>query len=64
MNSLRISGRNLPSWHSTNSCVRSAMPSLRLVTMNASATVSNARYWLNVRSCVCRNTTGWYVSVE
>jgi hypothetical protein len=48
----------------THSCVRSAMPSLRLVTMNASATVRSARYCENVRSWVCRKTTGWYVSVE
>jgi hypothetical protein len=41
----------------------SAIPSLKLVTKNASATVKSARYWLNVTSCVCRNTIGWYVSV-
>jgi hypothetical protein len=41
-----------------------AIPSRKLVTKNASATVNSAKYWLNVRSCVCRNTMGWYVSVE
>lgn len=40
------------------------MPSLKLVTANASATVKSAKYWLNVTSCTCRNTRGWYVSVE
>jgi hypothetical protein len=57
--SLRMRGRCLSSWHSTNSCVRRAMPSRKLVTKNASATVNSARYWLKVTSCVCKKTTGW-----
>lgn len=47
------------SWHSTNSCARSAIPSLKLVTMNASATISKVRYWLKVISCTYKKTTGW-----
>jgi hypothetical protein len=38
--------------------------SFKLVTINVSATLNKARYCANVKSCVCMNTTGWYVSVE
>jgi len=30
----------------------------RPVTINASAMLRRGRYWLKVKSCVCRNTTG------
>ena len=41
----------MPSWKMTYSCVRNAIPSRRLVTIKASATVNSARYWLNAKSC-------------
>jgi hypothetical protein len=51
-------GKRADSRHLTNSCAVKFIPSLRLVAMNASATVNKPRYCEKVGGSVWRKTTG------